>query len=191
MAIQDVGPEAWESIRRGARKLIGHFGFTKSDREELEQEFWLDLVERRGKFSPALGTWPAFAEWVVRKKAASIIEARKAGCRDYRRHECSLNEERPEGDDEVVELGDAVAEAAARRHRDVVPPDPGQASDLAADLAQFAARLPEDLRDIFLRLRTGTPTQVAQDLGIPRGTLYEALEALRRRMGKAGFAEYL
>jgi len=36
-----------------------------------------------------------------------------------------------------------------------------------------------------------TPTEVARRTGLPRGTLYESIEALRRRFEKARLKEYL
>jgi RNA polymerase sigma-70 factor (ECF subfamily) len=63
-----------------------------SDREDLEQELILDLLHRLPKFDPDRARRNTFIASVVEHKVATIIEARKAGMRDYRRCRCSLND---------------------------------------------------------------------------------------------------
>ena len=40
-------------IKYKARQLVGRVGFTESDREDLEQEMILDLLQRLPKYDPA------------------------------------------------------------------------------------------------------------------------------------------
>ena len=67
-------------------------GFTESDRDDLEQEMMLDLLQRLPKYNPDRAQRNTFIARVVEHKIATLIEARKAGLRDYRLCRCSLND---------------------------------------------------------------------------------------------------
>ena len=79
-------------IKYKARQLVGRVGFTESDREDLEQEMMLDLLQRLPKYNPDRAQRNTFIARVVEHKIATIIEARKAGLRDYRLCRCSLDD---------------------------------------------------------------------------------------------------
>lgn len=49
---------------------------------------------------------------------------------------------------------------------------------------------PQD-REIRQRLMSGTITEVSEETGIPRGTLYDMLARLRERFEAAGLCDYL
>jgi RNA polymerase sigma-70 factor (ECF subfamily) len=185
---QVLHPYAENLIRIKARRLAGQAGFVRSDQEDIEQDLRLDLLRRLQKFAPSKAALSTFADRVVRHKVASIIEARKAGLRDYRRQQCSLNDPLKTPDGKRAERGDTVDQNEACRRT-------GRSSrsteDLANDLSAAVSNLPPDLRDLCRRLMNQNLTEAAQDAGIPRGTLYESIQVLRRRFEKAGLKEYL
>ena len=59
------------------------------------------------------------------------------------------------------------------------------------DLGQAIASLPEELRDLCLRLHDSTMAEVAREMGIPRTTLYDRLSKLRDAFREAGLTDYL
>jgi RNA polymerase sigma-70 factor (ECF subfamily) len=59
------------------------------------------------------------------------------------------------------------------------------------DLGQAIASLPEELRDLCLRLHDSTMAEVAREMGIPRTTLYDRLSKLRDAFREAGLEDYL
>lgn len=185
---QVLHPYAEKLIRNKARRLVGHAGFVCSDQADIEQELRLDLLRRLSNFDPGKATLNTFADRVVRHKVASIIEAKKARLRDYRRQQCSLNDPLKTPDGKRAERGDTVDQNEACRRT-------GRSSrsteDLANDLSAAVSNLPPDLRDLCHRLMNQNLTEAAQDAGIPRGTLYESVETLRRRFEKAGLKIYL
>jgi DNA-directed RNA polymerase specialized sigma24 family protein len=85
-------------IKYKARQLVGRVGFTESDREDLEQEMLMDLLQRLPKYNPDRAQRNTFIARVVEHKIATIIEARKAGLRDYRLCRCSLNDQFESGE---------------------------------------------------------------------------------------------
>ena len=63
-------------IRSKARQLIGRYGFTQSDYEDIEQDLWADLYHRASDYDPSLASPRTFVN--------RIIEHRTAALRDYR-----------------------------------------------------------------------------------------------------------
>jgi RNA polymerase sigma-70 factor, ECF subfamily len=79
-------------IRVRARQLIRKPGFTSSDREDIEQELTLHLLQHIGKHDATRGCLHTFVSRIIKNKAASIIRQRHALRRDPDRNECSLDE---------------------------------------------------------------------------------------------------
>ncbi|MEZ4600614.1 MAG: sigma-70 family RNA polymerase sigma factor, partial [Syntrophotaleaceae bacterium] len=89
---EGIDEYAVQIIKYKARQLVGRVGFTESDREDLEQEMLMDLLQRLPKYNADRAQRNTFIARVVEHKIATIIEARKAGLRDYRLCNCSLND---------------------------------------------------------------------------------------------------
>ena len=189
---QVLHPYAEDLIRIKARRLSGQAGFVRSDQEDIEQELRLDLLRRLPKFDPRKAALSTFADRVVRHKVASIIEAKKARLRDYRRQQCSLNDPLKTPDGKRAERGDTVDQNEACRRTGRSSRSTEDLRDLANDFSAAVSNLPPNLRDLCRRLLMNPNlTEAAQDAGIPRGTLYESVEKIRRRFEKARLKENL
>ena len=77
-------------IKHHARTLCRKEGFVPEDLHDLEQELTIHLWEQLDKFDPSRGKLTTFVDRVVRNKAADLLEARQAACRDCRFDLCSL-----------------------------------------------------------------------------------------------------
>ena len=171
---------AADLIRHKARQLVGKAGFTEDDRPDLEQELMIDLLQRMRHFNPAK----------AKKTTSTILEARFAQCRDWRLCQTSLNEPLDNGEGDTTEriefldsegsLGDGTRETRERL-----------AHEIRMDLGQAIASLPEELRDLCVRLHDSTMAEVAREMGIPRTTLYDRLSKLRDAFREAGLEDYL
>jgi len=188
---QVLHPYAEKLIRVKARRLVGQAGFVRSDQEDIEQQLRLDLLRRLPKFDPARAPYEAFVTHVVKHCVASIIAARKAPLRDYRRQRCSLNDPLKTPDGKPAERGDVLDQDATRLRTGGANRLADEQINLRDDVRTVLAGLPPDLRSLCRRLMKRTPTEAAQETGVPRGTLYEAMEVLRRRFEKARLREYL
>lgn len=191
MGVEGIGGYAEKMIRIKARQLIGKAGFTRTDCEDLAQEMRLDLWRRLAKFDAKKARLSTFVCRVVEHKVASIIEARKAKLRDYRRQQCSLNDSPKIADSKPADRGDMLDQDATLLRTGGANRPADERIDLSDDIRTVLAGLPPELRGLCRRLMERTPTAVERETGIPRGTLYESIEVLRRRFEKARLKEYL
>ncbi|GIW85376.1 MAG TPA: sigma-70 family RNA polymerase sigma factor [Dehalococcoidia bacterium] len=177
-------------IRRKARQLVGRAGFTRSDRDDIEQELALKLLKQLSAFDPGEAHWHVFVTTVVERYAASLLRDKRAEKRDHRRA-TSLHVLIETGDNGPVELAETVGrrEQDARLGRD--PRSDEERAQLAGDVADVLADLPADLRDVAERLKHDSVSQVARDLGLPRTTLLRRMEHVRRAFEGAGLRDYL
>jgi len=171
-------------IRRKARQLVGHYGFTEDDREDIEQELWADLYHRAPSYDPSLASPRTFANRIVEHAIAAIIEHRKYAIRDYRQAVCSLNDpvDGEYGDQaEYVDLldQDTYLESLGQEKTSVADQ---AAADI--DLERLRATLPPELRALLERLAKGQGLmEISRETGIRRGTLWRRLQKLARAAG--------
>ena len=177
-------------IRRKVKQLIGRAGFTSSDREDIEQELWLKLIKHLPAFDPKKGTRQAFVVTVVERYAANIFRNKRAEKRDHRRA-CSLNVTIEFTRDGPTELAQTISdrELDARLGRDRRSDE--ERADLAMDLDNVIATLPEDWQTLLELRKTQTISEVAREMGVPRTTLNGRILRIRQRFEDAGLREYL
>ena len=173
-------------ISHRLRTLIGHHGFRKGDRADLAQDLLCDVLARLGDFDPSRGTIGTFIARVVEHRISIIIRHRKAGMRDRCREEGSLNDEVADGNGGTVERAETLDAALARPGRS----DEDRAA-LVLDVRTVVEGLPEDLRDLCLRLHRESVAEISRATDIPRTTLYGIVRRLRRRFRETCLHEYL
>jgi len=188
---QNLPDYAAKLIRFKAKKLVGHYGYGRSDEDDIQQELAAFLWSRLGRFDPDKGDLKPFIDHVVKKGIASLIEHRLAAKRDYRRAECSLDAPVRDADGNETQRAAMMdenegARRLGREHMHFI-----DHADLAAALTEIRSCLPERLRPVWDELRITSPAGVARRLGIPRGTLYERIKLLRKFCADAGLEEYL
>lgn len=181
---------AWVVIRRKARQLVGRAGFTAQDREDIEQDLALRLLESLRSYDPAQGHRNAFVTAVVDRTAAKILRDRRTKKRNggpVRSLDTllrALDWDREEYDD----VAHSFEESALI---DRLPHGEEEQVDLRQDLASVLEHLPADLRDLAERLKTQSVSEAARDLGMPRTTLQRRVDQLRQHFEEAGLRDYL
>jgi len=183
---------ARDVIRHKAWQLIGKYGFTLDDYDDLQQDMMLDLVRRLGKYDPGKAALSTFVARIVDRKLSNLIRHQRQKKRDYRQQVCSLDAQvedrdgQPRGLDEILSQ-DTYDDEVARHDQ------PATArQDLKLDLALVLDELPEDLRQLAGHLQTRTVAEIARELGVPRSTLYEkGIARLRKIFEDRGLREYL
>lgn len=183
---------ARDVIRHKAWQLIGKYGYTRDDYDDLKQDLMLDLLRRIGKYDPDRAALSTFVSRIVDRKISNLIRHRRQEKRDYRRQVCPLDAQVEDQDGESRGLDEIVSQDAyddeVGRH------DLPEAvrSDLKLDISQALDELPAELLDLAHRLQTKTMAEIARELGVPRSTLYEkGIARLRKIFEDKGLREYL
>ncbi len=181
---------AADLIRHKARQLVGKAGLTEDDRRDLEQELMVDLLNRMKHFNPVKGKKTTFMTRIVERRIATILEARFAGCRDWRKCTVSLNDPIPGGDTGSEERIEQVCNDGQVGHPGGETNEQRQ-NDIRIDLERVIAALPEDLQRLCEKLQSSNMAEIAREMGVPRSTLYGSLTKLRDAFRDAGLDEYL
>jgi RNA polymerase sigma-70 factor (ECF subfamily) len=163
-------------IRRKIKQLVGRAGFSRQDREDLEQELLLRLLQSLHLFDPAQAHRNVFVTTVIERAVAMILRERLAKKRNGATVQ-SL-------DQATDNAGDSAEPVDPHRSQE-------QQVDPATDLAEVLARLPDDLRALAERLKSQSLSQAARDLGVPRSTLQRQVQRLRQCFEDAGLRIYL
>jgi RNA polymerase sigma-70 factor (ECF subfamily) len=178
-------------IRFKARQMVGRAGFLEADQHDLEQELVTDLLRRLPRFNRQRAKRSTFIARIVNNHIATLVEAQKAGCRDYRR--CQSLEELQ--DTQSQHLGERSAwlnQDALSCSEQIIFAQRNEASlALRLDLDKALAKLPVNLRSLCVRLTASTISDIARELGIPRTTLYEAIHKVRALFEDAGLKSYI
>lgn len=177
-------------IRRKVKQLIGRAGFTRHDCEALEQELILRVLQSLPSFDPAQAHRNVFITTVVERFVANILRDKQAPKRDHRRIS-SLNVMITIADEGPTELAQTIGEREldARLGRKRLGDD--ELAQLAIDMADVIATLPENWRTLLELRKSRSMPQVAKEMGVPRTTLIEWMRHIRLRFERAGLRDYL
>lgn len=177
-------------IRRKVRQLMGRTGFTREDREDLEQELLARVLQSLPKFNPDKAHLNPFLTTVVERYVANLLRNRRAAKRDHQGM-ASLNVMIRVADVELTELaqtiGDRELDARLRRERR----SEAEWAELAIDLAEVIAALPESWRTLLELRKTRSMREVAEEMNVPRTTLQSRMRNIRRQLEDTGLREYL
>ena len=170
-------PRVQKIIQLKVKQMVGQYGFNKSDREDLEQEFKLELIKQSVQYDHTKSSVQTFADRVITHRIADLIEERQAQCRDWRKT-ISLSEQVSGDDDETLLLEDCLDTEGNFGFCKSTHSQQYEAADQMRDVRSFLERLEPQLRDFCLRLLKQTIAEIARETGEPASTLYD----LRRRI---------
>jgi len=159
-------------IRSKARQLVGRFGFTSADREDIEQELALHLMERMAQFDPRRSSGSTFIDRISQHKIASMLRGRYAQRRDYRRS-VSLD------DDGTHQTIEPVTRCQPRAN-----------PDLAIDMAHALESLDAELRKVCKLLEHVSIAETARRLGLSRTQARSRIAKIRMLLTGRGLDEY-
>jgi RNA polymerase sigma-70 factor (ECF subfamily) len=183
---------ARDVIRHKARQLIGKYGFTRDDYDDLQQEMMLDLLRRLGKYDPSKAGLSTFVARIVDRKVSNLIRHQRQEKRDYTKQVCPLDAQVEDQDGQVRGLEDVLSQDAYDQEVERHDRPTADRLDLRIDLTLVLDDLPDDLRELARRLQTRTMAEIAREMGVPRSTLYEkGIARLRKIFEDKGLREYL
>jgi len=182
---------ASQLIRQKARQLVRHPGFTKSDQPDIEQELAVELFQKYDQFDPDRARETTFIARVIEHKAVSLVRARQAEKRHFRRNGKSLNETVSDGEGETVERAQTIDAASAKRHTGQAPRSDEEVAQLKLDIDEVLETLPAELRELAEMLTQMSEHAASQQLGRSRRQLAKDVARLRERFEDAGLRDYL
>lgn len=144
--------------------------------EDLRQELTWRLHRQRQHFDPARGSLYVFVNVVVDRHAATLDRDSQTEKRQCAGNRVALKH----AEIEQLRAIDDLHHADQRRR------------DLALDVAEVLANLPEELRAVAEALKTDNVAAAARKLGVPRSTLMTGgVRSLLRRFRQAGLDKYV
>lgn len=182
---------AGKIIRYKARQLIGKCGFTRDDYEDLRQEMTLDLLLRLPKFDATKAGLNTFVARIIDHKISTIIRHRTQEKRDYRRS-CSLDESIENENGASVTRGEMLSQDDHDLHAGKHTRPEAERTEMRTVISFSISELPPDLQQLAELLLTRSITQAAEELAVPRSTLYETgIAQLRKTFEDRGLRKYL
>lgn len=188
---EDRDSFASQLIRRKARQLVRYPGFRKSELADIEQELAMELIRKYRSFDPKRARETTFIARVIENKAISLIRARVAEKRDFRRDAHSLNEPVRDPEGGSVERAQTVDASRARSHTGQAPRSDEEHSQLRLDLAEVFKSLPDDLRPLAELLTGMSEYAASRALGKSRRQIAKDVARLRKLFEDAGLRDYL
>lgn len=178
-------------IKKSVRQLIGKFGITETDIEDVEQKLFLKLAKHLPSDNPDAPQWKAFVATTVKRCIANMVRDTRAEKRDHRRVR-SIHVVICVDDDGPVELADVIGdhEVPVRRLRS--RRNSQELASLRMDLDDLTAELRDARhREFMQRLKHDSISQVARDMDLPPTTLGSWLRKLRQKFEDTGLRDYL
>lgn len=178
--VVDIPECARDIIYYKSRQLIGSYGFTISDLDDIRQELAVDLWLRLPGFDPTRASLRTFVTRVISNKIASIIEMRTSKTRNVAMCPHSLNDLVYAEDGSVVERGDLLGGIDAELEH----------SGLRMDVARVIKKLTPAQRQVCAMLSADNKSLAASATGISRSSMYRAVTAIRPIFEAEGLGAY-
>lgn len=175
-------------IRFLASKLNRQNAVPGMDREDLEQDIMLDLLQRIGRHDPARASLETFAELVIDNRVATLTRpcARLRAERQLVSIDAPMSsngtDTRPEQQPEDTPI---------ISNSDANPSDIENGLSLRIDVERFIGKLTPALRMCAEIMSSGNVAEGANKAGLHRSTIYERLAHLRAEAAAIGLHEYL
>lgn len=169
---------AGKLIKYKAKQLVGHYGFTRSDREDIEQDLAQHLIEHMHQFDPRRSSQNTFLNRIVDRKRISILRQRFAQRRDYRMT--------TRIDDLATDAENDQFEPVDQRIERV-----GSPSDLAIDLAHASESLDGDTQHMCRLLMHESIAETARRLGLTRAQVRTRIARAHRLLTDQGLDIYV
>jgi DNA-directed RNA polymerase specialized sigma24 family protein len=156
-----------------ARKVARTMRLSDADREDVEQDILLVLLERRRFFDPARGAWSSFADRVARQAAQVVADEIGA---ERRVRGGSLDQ--PAGDNGSTTFGELI------EVDQFTGPDPEEILQLPLALTKFVTGLPEELALVarLSLLEDGDLAEAQRRSGLSTSEFYRRLREVRYRL---------
>lgn len=174
----DIAESAWKLIRSKVKKQAFKNYLDDSTRDDLEQEVWLDLLERWPNYDPAKGPAMKFVAMVVNHRIGEIMKRRWDDINAKRLNTPSLYKK--VGKKKKRQLYQTITEDTLENTRFTYERrKPWEIAAMQSDVRALVAKLPEDLQEVCEQLMHHSVKQAARNLKMPESTLHDRIKSLR------------
>ncbi len=187
----ELDERSCKQLEYKAKSLVGHYGFTKSDIEDIKQELYLHLYQQLPKYDPARSSKATFVDRVLGNAVRDLIRRRKSECRDYSMCQTSLDQPAYPGNEGYETIGDTISEAQSASGISWNRQNNIDMINLQIEVKRIMSKLDEELQAICIGLSANmTPTEIAKELGICRQSFYVHKSKIRKVFEDAGMQVY-
>lgn len=173
-------------IRVAARHLCRRLKSPLAEREDIEQDLWMVLLEQAGHFDAERATINTYIDRVIRSAVAMRIRHHCSAKETANRRAVSLDALSASPDSNAAGAAARIASDHVTARRGGTADDPIAASDDREAYASALAAMPTDLRGLCERVATQTQSRIASDLRIAKRTIRRKLREARTYFERAG-----
>lgn len=180
-------PDVAAAVRAKTRQVCRRAGFRSTDAEDVEQTLVLDLLRRLPRFDPERASLRTFVTRLLDHAVATILAAREAGSRDWRRSRDTLHDLVEDGCGALAARWTTLDPRVCReRVLGIEATDEQADRETRLDVTAAVEALPPELRAVARLLMTAGSNEVARTTRLPRATLYDLTQRIRRHLERAG-----
>lgn len=176
-------------IQAKAKRLVGKQGFVPDDKDEIEQEAMVRLLDRfaseKARGLPVL----AFIQRVVNQSISNQVRAKIAKQRD-RQLVRSLHGPSSDSPDST-QLVQSISESSLKAHLGRLSREAEELVDLGIDIEEALAECSREQRELCEALQIDSISELSRRLQVPRTTLNEKVHKLRGAFERRGLKEYV
>lgn len=163
------------TIQCAVSRLINKFGFPDQDREDLEQDLRVILLEALTDYDPSRAKRSTYIKDCIENRVFNLLRDRRRQRRDPRRLN-RIGDDAEAGGDTVAVSSLVDARSGAEQER----------SGLRIDIAAVISALPQRQQEICALLGEHSPYAISQMLGRSKREVYREVEAIRAAFAAAG-----
>ena len=166
-------------VRWTARQLARTEAVPGMDAQDFEQEIFLDLWRRQGKFDPSKASYRTFANRVISNCVSALTTRTTASTAARKTVSWDALIEESSGHALLGEMSGSLFS------NDI------DDKDLGIDVRRFFSRLTPAMQRVCAVMLTENLSEGSRLSGLHRSSVYEALHRLRTQASEAGLREYV
>lgn len=187
--VHDIDVFAKRFVQEKARQLRYHAAPAGLDREDVEGELLLNLVQKRPRFDPGRGKWTTFVRMVTNHRAADLVALWSCPRRNPKKWFSTTSD--VEIDSEETEPSSSRGRASQGIAREPVVESEIEQVNLRLDMEQALAQLPASDETFCRLLPHVTQKDLAAQLGVCRSTVERHRKEIGQRLLEVGLQHYL